>query len=201
VFRRDLKGFIQNQQTRTIDPDLGPIIVNQPFNTNKGRITGAELQFSSFFDWDWVPSFLRNFGAQANVTYLNAKVDDPISDDIQRRRIFGVSKWTYNLVAMYERGPLSARLSFNDPGRRLETIQNRGNDIYIETSDPAGRLDLSTSYTFTDNFTAFADWTNITKKPFRQDFSSARDGAERAEYVRYLRFEETIISGGVRFRF
>jgi iron complex outermembrane recepter protein len=111
---------------------------------------------------------------------------------------------------MYERGPLSVRLSYNNPGRRLETIQSRGNfadpnnhddDIYIETSNPAGRLDLSASYSINDNFTVFGDWTNILGNPFQQDFTSARDGAARSEYIRFLRFEETILSGGIRFRF
>src|SRR6185369_11152205 len=200
VFRRDLDGFIQNRQARVIDPVLGPLIINQPFNTNKGRIKGAEAQFSTFFDWDWVPSFARGFGAQANVTYLDTDVVDPDSV-IGHRRIYGVSKWTYNLVGMYENGPLSARLSYNKRGKTLETIQNRGNDLYIETSKPAGRLDLSVSYNINDTFTLFGDWTNILNKPFRQDFSSARDGAARAEYIRFLRFEETILSGGIRFRF
>ena len=208
VFRRDLDGFIQNDQDRIEDSELGPIIINRPFNTNKGRINGAELQFSTFFDWDWVPNFARSFGAQANVTYLDTNVEDP-DPLIGDRRIYGVSKWTYNLVGMYERGPLSARLSYNKRGQTLETIQIRDGDDptrffgdrYIETARPAGRLDLSTNYAFTDRLTAFFDWTNILGKPFKQDFSSARNGAERAGYIRFLRFEETIYSGGIRFRF
>lgn len=200
VFRRDLDGFIQNADERIDDPDLGPIILNRPFNTNKGRIDGAEVQFSTFFDWEWMPSFLRSFGAQANVTYLDTEVEDP-DPIIGDRRIYGVSKWTYNLVGMFEQGGLSARLSYNKRGKTLETIQNRGNDLYIETSKPAGRLDLSASYTVNDNFSVFFDWTNILENPFRQDFSSARDGAARSEYIRFLRFEETILSGGIRFRF
>jgi iron complex outermembrane receptor protein len=199
VFRRDLDGFIQNADERIDDPDLGPIILNRPFNTNKGRIDGAELQVSTFFDWGWVPTFARSFGAQANVTYLDTEVDDP-DPVIGERRIYGVSKWTYNLVGMFESGGLSARLSYNKRGKTLETIQNRGNDLYIETSKPAGRLDFSASYNVQDNFTLFFDWTNILKNPFRQDFSSARDGADRSEYIRFLRYEETILSGGIRFR-
>ncbi|MBV9929812.1 MAG: TonB-dependent receptor [Alphaproteobacteria bacterium] len=193
VFRRDLKGFIQNQQIRYIDPVLGPLIINGPVNTNKGRINGAEAQFSTFFDWEWVPDFLHGFGAQANVTYLDAKVAGA--------RILGVSKWTYNLVGMYERGGFSARLSYNKRTSTLETVQNRGDDIYIETGAPAGRLDLSTSYNVNRNFTLFFDWTNILNKPYRQDLSSARAGAPRSEWTRFFRFEEQIFSGGVRFHF
>jgi iron complex outermembrane recepter protein len=200
AFRRDLDGFIQNQQIRRIDSVLGPVIINGPVNTRSGRIDGVEVQFSTFFDWEWVPEFFRAFGAQANVTYLDHEVEDQIGP-IAEHRIFGVSRWTYNLVGMYERGPLTARLSYNKRGNTLETIQNRGNDLYIETSSPAGRLDLSASYAFTDQFTVFFDWTNILGDPFQQDFTSARDGAARSEYIRFLRFEETILSGGVRFRF
>jgi iron complex outermembrane receptor protein len=193
VFRRDLKGFIQNQQVRYIDPVLGPLIINGPVNTNKGRINGAEAQFTTFFDWDWVPGFLHGFGAQANVTYLDAKVAS--------QRILGVSKWTFNLVGMYEHGGLSARLSYNKRSSTLETVQNRGDDIYMETGAPAGRLDLSTSYTINKNFTVFFDWTNMLNHPYRQDLSSARAGAARSDWTRFFRFEEEIFSGGIRFHF
>jgi len=209
VFRRELKGFIQNGENRYIDPVLGPLIINGPKNTNKGRITGAEVQASTFFDWGFVPSFLRHFGAQANVTYLDTRVDDPISAEIRSRRIYGVSKWTYNLVGMYEANGLTARLSYNKQSSFLGDpdilappgIQNRGDDIYIQDGHPAGRLDLSTSYDVTPHFTLFFDWTNITQNPNRYDFSSARNGAPRAEYTRYFRFTETTLSGGLRFRF
>jgi TonB-dependent receptor len=208
AFRRDLKGFIQNRQVRYVDPALGPLIINGPVNTNKGRIDGAEAQVSTFFDWQWMPSFLHRFGAQANVTYLDTRVDDPIAPNITSRRIYGVSKWTYNLVAMYEGGGLSARLSYNKRSHALETIQNRGgdathtgDDIYIENSFPAGRLDFSASYNVNRTFTLFFDWTNMLNNPFRQDLSSARAGAARSEYTRFFRFEEEIFSGGVRFHF
>ena len=200
VFRRDLKGFIQNDQDRNVDPVLGPIIINRPFNTNSGQIDGAEIQFNTFFDFAFLPSWARRFGTQANVTYLDTEVTDP-DDVIGDRRIYGVSKWTFNIAGIYENGPVSARLSYNKRGKTLETIQNRRNDLYIETSKPAGRLDFSSSYNINDDFTVFFDWTNILKKPFRQDFSSARDGATRSEYIRFLRYEETILSGGLRFRF
>jgi iron complex outermembrane recepter protein len=208
VFRRDLSGFIQNGQIRYIDPNLGPLIINGPVNTNKGRINGVEAQASSFFDWGFVPSFLRHFGAQANMTYLDARVQDP-DPVIGNRRIYGVSKWTWNLVGMYEANGLSARLSYNkqtsflgDPDlREPPGIQNRGDDIYIQHGHPAGRLDLSTSYDVMKHLSLFFDWTNITQKPNRYDFSSARAGRPRAEYTRYFRFTETTLSGGVRVRF
>jgi outer membrane receptor protein involved in Fe transport len=195
-----------------VDPIAGPVRLTFPINTGEGRINGLEAQFQTFFDFEWVPTFLRNFGVQANYTYLDAKteVDDPFGPGTALLTIVlpenpppdpgGVSKHTYNLVAMYEGGGLSTRLSYNKRGRFLDRRDDRGDDVYIEEARPAGRLDLSTSYTISDNFTVFFDWTNILEDPLKVNFSSGRGDAPRAEYVRFLRFEETTMSLGVRFR-
>ncbi|GAA4027814.1 TonB-dependent receptor [Sphingomonas rosea] len=207
VFRRDLKGFFQNQTIRYVDPIIGPVSRTQPVNTNSGRIDGAEAQVSTFFEWDFVPKFLRGFGAQANVTYLDTSVRDP-NPIIGDRDIYGVSKWTYNLVGMYEGGGFSARVSYNKRGKFLGFIDVRdnnnpasfGGDYYYQYGKPAGRLDLSTSYTLNDKFTVFGDWTNILERPYKEYLSSARNGAARADYIRFRRYEETTFSIGVRAR-
>ncbi len=83
--------------------------------------------------------------------------------------------------------------------QRTASRQYRGDDIYTETAHPAGRLDLSLPYSLLSNATVFFDWTNIARDPFTQDFSSARAGATRADYVRCLRYDESTLSLGVRF--
>jgi iron complex outermembrane recepter protein len=202
IFRRDLDGFIQNQQVRYIDPELGPLVINGPVNTGSGQIDGIEAQFSTFLDIANLPEWLHAFGIQANVTSLNAKTGFPdASGKTQLDRILGVAKLTYNIAGFYEKGPLSVRLSYNKRGKSLETRQNRGDDLYLETAYPGGRLDLSSSYKINDRVSVFLDWTNISPEPFRQDLSSARAGATRAEYTRYFRYEEEVISLGTRFRF
>ncbi|NJC04264.1 TonB-dependent receptor [Sphingomonas kaistensis] len=207
VFRRDLKGFFQNQTLRYIDPNLGALELNAPVNTNAAKIDGAEVQFSSFFDWGFVPGFLRNFGAQANLTYLETEITDP-NTIIGQRDIYGVSKWTYNLVGMYENAGFSARVSYNKRGKFLGFIDIRdnnnpasfGGDYYYQYGKPSGRLDMSASYTINDRLTVFGDWTNILEKPYREYLSSARNGAARAEYIRFLRYDETTFSVGIRAR-
>lgn len=202
VFRRDLDGFIQNRQVRYIDAQLGPLILNGPVNTGRGRIDGFELQGSTLLDFEGLPRFIRSMGVQANVTYLDAETGFPnAAGDFDLLPILGVAKWTYNLVGFYEADGLAIRLSYNQRGRSVETRQDRGNDFYVETAHPAGRLDLSSSYAFNENFSIFFDWTNILGNPFRQDLFSGRDGAPRSEYTRYLRFEEETFSLGARFRF
>jgi len=112
-----------------------------------------------------------------------------------------VSKWNYNLVGIYERYGLAARLTYSGRSSYRATQQFRGDDIYREFGVPADRLDLSLNYDVDKRFTIFGDWTNITRKTFRQDFTSARNGAPEAEYIRFRRYDESTLSLGVRFRF
>jgi TonB-dependent receptor len=205
-FHRAVDGFIQPNTFRVNDATLGVVEITGPVNTGKGRITGAELQAQVFADFDSLPDFARGFGVQVNVTYIDAETQQPdgmggltyqpITDQLN-----GVSKWNYNIVGIYERYGLSARLAYNDRSSFRATQQFRGDDIYTETARPAGRLDLSLSYDINDQFAVFGDWTNITQARFRQDFTSARNGAPEAEFVRYFRDDETTVSLGVRFRF
>jgi TonB-dependent receptor len=226
VFRRDMRGFIVNRSVRypVPDPVSGlPIQVTAPENTNRGRIQGLEAQMSTFFDWDFLPGWARGFGVQANATYIDAKVDFPLfcpgdlnpcaprpadpNATVVRTRIFDVSKWTFNLVGMYERGPLTMRLSYNhrtsypegtlDQRDRFFTLQGR-----VRSS---GRLDWSSSFNVKDNFTIFFDWTNILNIPFRSDivrvdYSNATPGTPEI-FPLVVRYNESVMSGGIRFRF
>jgi iron complex outermembrane recepter protein len=210
-FHHDVDGFIQQSTFRFTDPALGVVQVTGPVNAGKGRITGLELQGQTFFDYGFLPDWARGFGVQANLTYIKAKTEQfngtstngipnlsffPITDQLN-----GVSKWNYKLVGIYERYGFSARLSYSGRSKFAATRQYRGDDLYLETAHPAGRLDLSLNYNLNDSWTLFGDWTNITRRPFHQDFSSARAGAPRADYVRYLRYDESTLSAGVRFKF
>jgi TonB-dependent receptor len=219
IFRRDLKGFIQDQTIDRVDPDIGPLRITAPVNTRSGRIDGLEAQVSTFFDFEGVPSFLRNFGIQANYTYLDGKVEvqvpgtgvDGIPAEFIDDRITssgepdtgGVSKHTFNIAGLYEAGPLSARLTYNKRSSYLDRRDVRGDEeggFYREIARPAGRLDFSANYSLNDNLTFFFDATNLIGDPFRVDFSSARNGEPRADYVRFLRYDEQTYSLGVRFR-
>jgi iron complex outermembrane receptor protein len=242
AFRRDMTGFIVNQAYQYPDPDpvTGvPIIINGPVNTNKGRIQGFEAQLSTFFDFDGVPDFLKRFGVQANATYIDAKANfelfcapgrlgcqtisnptanPPLADftnaTTRRLPIPDVSKWTYNLVGMYEGGGLTLRLAYNlrtgypegdlalrdnraTAGQTSYTLQGRGH--------PTSRLDWSSSYAVTPNVTLFFDWTNILGKPFKSDIVRVNyvGGAVTTteQFPMVVRFEETVLTGGVRFRF
>ena len=115
---------------------------------------------------------------------------------------------------MYERGPLSVRLSYNWRGKYPEgdlAERNDGGFFYTlqGRAHPSPRLDLSASYNISDRFTVFFDWTNILKKPFTSDIVRKNYGfrplagtsGEPEVFPMVTRFEETILSAGVRFNF
>jgi iron complex outermembrane recepter protein len=212
VFRRDMRGFIATGQFQLpeLDPQGLRVFITGPFNTNRGRIQGFEAQFTSFFDFEGVPTWLRRFGVQANATYIDATADFPVpgpQGNARRLRIPDVSKWTYNLVGMYEGGGLTLRLAYNNRSGFPEgALSNRGDYTLQGRGHSVSRLDWSSSYAVTEHLTVFFDWTNILGKPFRSDIvrvnyspAGAVTGTEIFPMV--VRFEESVMTGGVRFRF
>jgi TonB-dependent receptor len=205
AFYRNMTGFVVNQVFRYPQPDpvTGlPIEITAPVNSDKAIIKGAEAQVRTFLDFAGAPQWLRSFGVEANVTYINAKVDVDFAG-IHRLPIPDVSPWTFNLVGMYEHGPLSVRLAYNWRTPYPEgPIDPRG---FQGHARPAPRLDLSGSYTLNDNITFFLDWTNILNHPFKDDvvrLALTNGAVTTAEDLPMMvRYEEEILSAGVRFHF
>ena len=226
-FHRDLNGFIQTGDfIIPNDPVYGYTILSVPFNTGKGRIDGVEIQGQSFLDIPSLPKWVRGFGVQGSVTFLNAKTQqfDPTLNGglggLKYDRITGFtdgsSDFLFSIVGLYENGPLSARLTWNGRSSFKSVQQYRGgpdatgrfvlDDNYYEFGKPADRIDLSLNYTFNNKATVFFDWTNLTGDPFEQVFSSSRRDspttfAPRADTLRYIRYDESVISLGFRFHY
>ncbi|MET1113161.1 MAG: TonB-dependent receptor, partial [Allosphingosinicella sp.] len=157
--------------------------------------------------FDGLPGWLKAFGAQANATYIKAEADFPVPGGTRRLRIPDVSKWTYNLVGMYEAHGLTLRLAYNKrTGFPEGALSDRGGYTLQGRGHSVSRLDWSSSYAFNDNLTLFFDWTNILGKPFKSDIvrvnyngTGMATGTEIFPLV--VRFEETVVTGGIRFRF
>ncbi len=201
VFRRDFTGFINNFTFFVDDPVYGSLRISRPGNGGKGRLEGLEAQVTSFFDFEFVPEPLRNFGIQANYTLLTG--DQALTDEFGglsdlRVGFNDVSKHTYNIVGLYESGLISARLAYNyrsDFPRSFE-VSAGGGSIANEFTQGISRLDLSFNVTPDPRITFAIDISNILGKPFR-DF---RNISETERYPRDVRYEESIYSFGIRVR-
>jgi iron complex outermembrane receptor protein len=251
AFNHQLDGFVTPSSFVSGSVGGFPLRVNAPINSGKGHVRGFEAQVNTFFDFAGVPEWVHWFGIQANATYLThgAKFPRPITvatcnfnnpdactrltndpTDQITRPLLNVSKWTFNLIGMFERGPISVRLAYNkrsaywaDWSERADfssccttvtTGPTAGGVIYNpyilrqKVHEP-GRLDLSASYNFHDRFTIFGDWTNILSKPqlvdlVRMDPTGTRFDPTTSNVVSFAwraRYQERILSLGVRFRF
>jgi TonB-dependent receptor len=139
VFWKKLSNTLsQAQFTRPFTNDgvteeaqiLGPVNVK-----NGGKIEGAEFAYQTFFDF--LPGLLSGLGMQANYTYVNQiNIHNTNLVDvgglttgglgaygagneavggvvIDSHRLEGVSTNTFNLVGLYEKGPIGFRLAYN----------------------------------------------------------------------------------------
>lgn len=107
LFYKDVEDFIATGTIEQIIPGLesdGPYRVSRPFNIASAKVRGFELGVQQFFDF--LPSPLDGLGIIANYTYAD-------SEDSSGFPLVATSKHSYNLVALYEKGPFSARVAYN----------------------------------------------------------------------------------------
>ena len=204
-FYRDMDGFVETISTEGTTITGNPLRFEGPVNAGSGSLKGFEAQISTFFDFGGLPEWLSNFGIQANVTHIDANADFTVNGVTFNRELMDISRWTYNVIGMYEGGGLSARLAYNRRSSFLDLFQDRGDHIYLEEARPISRLDFSASYALFENLTVFADWTNILGDPFRStltriDQNNGVPTGFEATFPRFVRFNETTVSVGVRFR-
>lgn len=201
IFRRDVQGFITSLNVPIDDPVYGQVLVNRPENGGRGRLQGAEVAFQTFFDF--LPGWLSGFGTQLNATYIDASQSLPpaLGEAGQNTDIPGVSKWSFNAVGIYEKGPISARLAYNWRSRvtNFFATDPQGQLIGAEFNRPIERLDFSLAVTPIEMVTLTFDVSNITGTPFR----ALREAPDQngAGYPRDVRYDSRVFALGARFRF
>lgn len=107
VFYKDVEDAIT---TGTVQEDIifegVPLTVqtSRPFNIASAKVKGFEVGVTQFLDF--LPSPLDGLGVIANYTFAD-------SEDSNGFPLVATSRHSYNLVALYEKGPLSARVAYN----------------------------------------------------------------------------------------
>jgi TonB-dependent receptor len=128
VFYKDVKGFVlgvDQCQTVATSPaysgttanscPTGQYRITQSVNADPGYAKGVELAAQTFFDYDFLPDFAKNFGVQASYTYvkteLPAKLAGPSKPTTIVRQPFQ-SDNNYSVAALYESDFMSARVVY-----------------------------------------------------------------------------------------
>ncbi|WP_434213218.1 TonB-dependent receptor [[Pseudomonas] boreopolis] len=162
-FYKDVKGYFASG-TGTEVLFGNEYQITRTRNLDKGKIRGFEIGYSQFYD------FLPGFGVQANFTYVDSKggtnaVVNPYETDLRTAPVDlpleGLSKRSYNLVGIYEKGPVSLRLAYNWRSRYLLT----SSDAIIRLpvwNDDYGQLDGSFFYRINDHVQIGVQANNLT---------------------------------------
>jgi TonB-dependent receptor len=192
------RTFTNNGTTETVQV-LGPI--NEK---DGGRVDGVEFAYQTFFDF--LPGLLSGLGMQANYTYVGqhgiknsnlvdagalttggvgafgAGVEAVGGATIDSHRLEGVSTHTFNLVGLYEKGPIGLRLAYNWRSAYLTKNLDCCIGLPVFQKD-AGFLDGSVRYSIGSHVELSFDATNLldTRTVYEQQIfgdSTATPGAK-----------------------
>jgi len=169
AFYIDVASFIQSGNVvRTDLPDNDGVVrgrtvsISTPVQGAGGTLKGVEAGWKqSFSDLSFMPTFLTNFGIDANLTYSpsNSGQVDLNGDTIPFQ---DNSKIQTNLAGFYQDSHFQARVAWNYRSKRA-VQQNFGGITGLELyQQPTNYVDASISYDFTPNLTIYAQGSNLT---------------------------------------
>lgn len=147
-FKKNVDGFISD--VTTPETYAGTTYdVTRPYNTGASVIRGVEVGYQQFYDF--LPGWLSGLGLQANYTYVDSDVQNSVLP------LAGLSQNSYNVIGMYEKGPVSVRVAYNWRDKYLTSISS-GMPVYM---DAYGWLDASVGYRFTDKISLTVEGANL----------------------------------------
>lgn len=163
LFRHNFDGYIINKSVPEVFQGV-KYDTSRPFNTDKGHLQGLELSYRQFYES--LPGWLGGFGLEANATYMEGGLTSSVIPALQGKPFSGLSKTSYNVVALYEKAGVSARLAYNWRSKFVQVYGDHpGNAGTAPARDliaaPMSTLDGSLSYKFTPNVSVNLTGTNL----------------------------------------
>jgi TonB-dependent receptor len=184
LFHKRLNGVLTND-TRRVDitnngETLSNVITTPTNSKDTGKITGFEISYQQVFDF--LPSFLKGFGVQANYTFVKSSgvpqstlaATDP---DVGAGRqstiagedfpLQGLSKHQFNITPFIDIGPISARASYNWRSRYLLTLRDVITPFDPIFQESYGQLDASLTWSVTDQIKIGVQGVNLLNSTTR----------------------------------
>jgi len=155
--------------SKTADHSNGyDYVVSSPINASNGKMAGAELGFT-FFPKGLFPGVLDGLGFQGSFTTLTSSQNVPQADDAGnivgqlKSAFYGVSRYSYNATAAYDKGPFNARLSYVWRSSFLDRNEAAlfANPIGVYRH-PENDLDLQLTYNVNDRMSFDVSAINLT---------------------------------------
>jgi TonB-dependent receptor len=157
VFYKAMDDYITQSNTEINIPGRGIVRLSSSVNGGNAKVYGAEAAYSQVFTF--LPAPFDGFGAQGSYTHTEVQADYTAGSRQIRDQLIGLSKNSFNLVGFYDKGPLSARLSYV---WRDKYLSSTGSTVQAPTYVAAfGSLDGQLSVRATDNLTLSLEGINI----------------------------------------
>jgi TonB-dependent receptor len=179
-FRKNVESFILNGQTRVgvdLFGDGGSFTVVQPINGFGAKLDGLEVSAQTAFTF--LPGFFSGFGASGNFTYARALNSGLINLATQESLPFypGLSKYTFNASAFYDKDWLNARISWNKRTRWLQTAAsgNDGNNPIFRKAEAF--VDAKVLFRLSPQVSVYGEALNLTKE-FTQTYIDSQRTVE-----------------------
>ncbi|WP_316251102.1 TonB-dependent receptor [Sphingomonas sp. JC676] len=161
AFYRKVQDFIQSSSRgqETIDGIVYQI--TRPANSGNGKIKGFEVGGQTFFDF--LPGLLSGFGVQANYTFVDSNTTTSFAG--LSAPLSNLSKNSFNVSGIYEKGPVSARVAYNWRDKFLTGITAGGSTLgnYPVYRKPYGWLDASLNVDITKQITFTLEGSNLLR--------------------------------------
>lgn len=165
VFYKKIDGFLASgvvpRAFNGVTYDLSTTV-----NSGQGTVKGVELAYQQFFDF--LPGLLSGLGVQANYTYVDSSVSNPFatagSSIPAQVPLEKLSKNSYNLIGLYEKGPVSARVAWNWRSSYLDQTTGSGANGIPQYARPYASLDASLSYDVNEHIAVSVDAVNLNNR-------------------------------------
>ena len=201
LFYRDISDYIQIFN----NPEVingATYQVSRPRNTD-AKLKGFEASYTQFFDT--LPSWYSGFGVQVNYTLVDSSAQtpdlrlDPTGQTFREADVTNVSHDSYNLIGIYEKYGVSARLAYNWRGKYIESYNQSGRQPPAVVVKDAAQMDFSLGYDVSKKLTVAFDATNLLDRPIFNYFGGTSSN-DRQLYPRDVRSNDRTFSLGVRMR-
>jgi iron complex outermembrane recepter protein len=166
-------------------------LVSQPVNSGSGRVSGFEAGYQQFYTA--LPGLFGGLGLQTNLTYVNSSAPTPVAG--YTAPLPNLSRWSYNIVAIYERGRWSGRVAYFWRSQFLQSITvASGVGVVPVQSEAFGQLAAALNYHLSTHLGVTVAGTNLTRAKHQTFIGSVRSpSATYTDDRQYL--------AGVHYRF
>lgn len=202
LFHKRFQNYIQNGLFNVSYTNNGVtrnVQLSGPANGKGARISGFEVAYTRFFDF--LPDPLNGLGMQTNLTFVKNKgipnsmlssVGSPVVDGggftngttLDPGTLEGLSKYTFNMVGMYEKNGVNVRLAYNWRSKYLVTAVDCCVALPV-WQKAAGYLDGTIRYAVNKNLEVQVQASNIlnTKTVLEQQITDGSSPEGKRVFV------------------